>query len=752
MSTTGSWLDIYLNELLVLARICDKCNYTSRKSEAPLKASFKPRARLLKLLGDQLIGTPQLAVFELVKNSYDADADKVEITILNPEDISKGCIDVTDIGGEGMSLDTIINVWLEPGADHKQTAREQGNRTPKHKRLPLGEKGVGRFAVHKLGQVIELTTKTKDSPEVFLRIDWTILDDCKYIEDAEIEIEERDSPQVFPDGKTGTKIVIRKLNSSFSRGDVRNLYRNVQSIKSPFEFETYRRDSSVSSFDVSLSVPGHDDWTTDLFDLEAIVEQSLFKFSFLFSDDTWSWDYQFTPSERLKKQFKIEGRQISETDSYLELPKPKIGGEVNFHSLYQDDRVGFLKDVGPILGEIYVFDFDAALGEQNAIKKWLSENQGIRVYRDGIRVYNYGEPSDDWLEMDSRRVNRLGKGINRRIAVGAISLDLEHSPSLIEKTNREGFIENETFFKLKTVINSALGKLESLRHIDKDRLRQVTKKSTSASLIELDNPVDELKQIAVENGWEETLAPAIERTEKRYNDMQDIMLSAGMAGLNMTIAFHEIQHGIADAKRNLLAGKDISIVIEQFDRFELLLDTYANLLKQEKSREWELKSLLQSNIDLADVRFTLHDIISSCPILSGEHPNYVVRAQRNLIISAVNNLIDNSIYWLDQRWGGKTDKKYIHIGVSEEFDKGPAIIIADNGPGWRDISKDEMVKPFKTTKSGGMGIGLYYTNTVMQMLGGELVLLDQGEIDGVPEQADGGIVALVFNGGTPCKK
>ena len=108
---------------------------------------------------------------------------------------------------------------------------------------------------------------------------------------------------------------------------------------------------------------------------------------------------------------------------------------------------------------MYVFDFDAALGEQNPIKKWLSENQGIRVYRDGIRVYNYGEPNDDWLEMDSRRVNRLGKGINRRIAVGAVSLELEHSPNLVEKTNREGFIENETFLKLKVLINSALGKL-----------------------------------------------------------------------------------------------------------------------------------------------------------------------------------------------------------------------------------------------------------------------------------------------------
>jgi len=458
-----------------------------------MKASFRPRARLLKLLGDQLIGTPQLAIFELVKNSYDADADAVQITISSPEDINSASIEVTDTGGEGMNLDTILNVWLEPGADHKHIKRLQGKRTTKHNRLPLGEKGVGRFAVHKLGQVIELTTKTENTPEVFLRIDWAILDNCKYIDDAEIEIEERDTPKVFLDGKTGTKIVIRELNSALTRGEVRNLYRNIQSIKSPFEFATFRLDSLTPTFDVSLLVPGHEEWTTDLFDLKTIIEQSLFRFSFLFSGDTWSWDYEFSPNEQLKKQFKIEGRKTSSDNVYLELPRKPVASEIDLRSEYQSDRQNFLSDVGPILGEIYVFDFDAALGEQNAIKKFLSENQGIRVYRDGIRVYNYGEPDDDWLEMDNRRVNRLAKGINRRIAVGAISLELENSPELIEKTNREGFIENKTLVKLKTVVNSALGKLESLRQIDKGRLRRITKKSASVTLPGLDNPIEELK-------------------------------------------------------------------------------------------------------------------------------------------------------------------------------------------------------------------------------------------------------------------
>ena len=223
-----------------------------------MKASFKPRARLLKLLGDQLIGTSQLAIFELIKNSYDADAERVEVVISNPQNPSSAKIEVTDLGGEGMSLHTIKNVWLEPGAlDHRQVQKEQGKRSKKHGRLPLGEKGVGRFAVHKLGKVIELTTRSKGAKEIYLKIDWAILDEFKYIEDAKIEIVERDEPKVFVAKETGTRIVVSQLNNTLNQKDVRNLYRNALSIQSPFEFAKFKLDPKIPNFEVSLRVEGH---------------------------------------------------------------------------------------------------------------------------------------------------------------------------------------------------------------------------------------------------------------------------------------------------------------------------------------------------------------------------------------------------------------------------------------------------------------------------------------------------------------
>src|SRR5581483_7017467 len=111
---------------------------------------------LLQLIGDQLIGSARLAVFELVKNGYDADATKVTITISGLE-TGDPTITILD-NGDGMTLETIRDIWLVPAHEHREIQRKELRRT-RLNRLPLGEKGLGRFAVHKLGDVIELVTR-----------------------------------------------------------------------------------------------------------------------------------------------------------------------------------------------------------------------------------------------------------------------------------------------------------------------------------------------------------------------------------------------------------------------------------------------------------------------------------------------------------------------------------------------------------------------------------------------------------------
>ena len=165
------------------------------------KVGFKPRARLLLLLGDQLIRDPGVAVFELVKNAFDADSPAAIVTMSRLEDPSRGQIIVEDTG-VGMDADTVSTVWLEPGTDNRIRQKERGEPTPKYGRIPIGEKGVGRFAAHKLGNIIRLITRSSGSPEVVVEIDWeNDFKQKRYLEEVEIKIVER-IPEHFTGRRT----------------------------------------------------------------------------------------------------------------------------------------------------------------------------------------------------------------------------------------------------------------------------------------------------------------------------------------------------------------------------------------------------------------------------------------------------------------------------------------------------------------------------------------------------------------------
>ena len=102
---------------------------------------FKPRARMLLLLGDQLIRDPGIAVFELAKNAYDADSPYARITMSNISDQQSGSIVIED-AGTGMDYETVTNVWLEPGTDYRGMQRGAGVRTERYKRLPQEKKAL----------------------------------------------------------------------------------------------------------------------------------------------------------------------------------------------------------------------------------------------------------------------------------------------------------------------------------------------------------------------------------------------------------------------------------------------------------------------------------------------------------------------------------------------------------------------------------------------------------------------------------
>lgn len=710
-----------------------------------IRLPFRPRARLLQLLGDQLIGTPRLAVFELVKNAYDADARTVVVT-LDGLDGRDPVFTIKD-DGDGMTLATIRDVWLVPADDHREKQRKEKRRT-RLNRLPLGEKGIGRFAVHKLGNRIELVTRASGEPECIVEIDWQVLIRKPYLSDAEVTVRTR-SPEVFMGGETGTRLVISELrDKEWSRGEVRRLLRQITSISSPFA-------DRQNEFVASLEVPEHPEWIRGLPSITEMLTRAPWFYHFEFDGQRFQWSYEF----RGVPNIKLEKRKIIESSRPLliaaEADRDPFGLDQSLRSrelrrVTADTET--LDGVGPIQGTFFVFDRDrevlANLGDSALIQNFLNENGGVRVYRDGIRVYNYGEPNDDWLGLDLRRVNTPTRNISRNIVVGAIDLSLENSGGLTEKTNREGFVENGAYRRLRQIVLGTVAVLEIERKEDKDKIRSLTGKGRDLEADRIRKPLEELRTAARRHQVEGQLEPYIRKIETDYGDMRETMLRAGLSGLGLAIIFHEVERGVRVLYETIEKTGDVTIVRTQAKELVRMLDGFTELLRKGDRRPRSLQLLLTRARDLNRVRFRTHHVRLVCPALAEGARDAEPSFTFGLVLGALNNILDNSFYWLRVRWPSAYDKpsaRAIYMDINRDFPEGPALVIADTGPGFQD-DPERLIRPFFSRRPEGMGLGLYYANLVMDLNGGRLLFPDAADL-GVPAEFDGATIALVFNEG-----
>ncbi len=698
-----------------------------------VKQPFRPRARVLQLLGDELIGSPRLAVFELVKNAYDADANEA-IVRLNLTQPNGSMIAVTD-DGEGMSLDVLRSVWLVPGDDHRRRQRQNDERSRRHHRLPLGEKGLGRFAVHKLGNRITLTTRAHDSDECVVDIDWNTLIEKPFLDEAPVTILVRE-PEVFTGEQTGTCIEVRELRPpEWTRREVRSLCNQITSICSPFE--------RPGEFRAVLQAPGREYWIDDLPDFEAILKRAMWRFQFRLDQEHLDCTYEFRPAAG----FKLERRKVTKTGDRLQLP-PVPGDGRGDHNVVADAST--THGIGPVSGEFYVFDRDREvlnrLGNTRLMTDYLDQNGGVRVYRDGVRVYNYGEHGDDWLGLDLRRVNVPTRRISRNIILGAVHLSLSDSYGLREKTNREGFIENDACARLRQIVLGALGALEAERRIDKERMRQITDQRSGAVASRIEPPIQELRQALARQGSGERFEPYVAKIERDYRDMQETLLTAGMSGLNLAVVFHEVEHGVRALRRVIVEGRDLEEAARQAEELMRVLDGFATLLRRDSRKLHNARRLVAAAQQFNLLRFRHHRVRFDSPLL-GRDRGFELRCALGLVLGALNNLIDNSLYWMRVRWPDcpadtSRSPRRLFVDESRELEGGPAIVVADSGVGFQD-TPDHLAQPFFTRKPNGMGIGLYYANLAMELNGGRLAFPQPDEVE-IPPEYDGAVVAMVF--------
>jgi len=660
-----------------------------------------------------------LAVFELVKNAYDADATSCTVTAHDIETPRITRIVVED-DGSGMTVDTVRNVWLEPGTEFRKAQRDEGKRSDKFKRLPLGEKGVGRFAAHKLGDVISMVTRSEGHDEVEVHIDWRRFSKDLYLDQVPVEVRTR-KPIVFTELKTGTRIEISKVRQgeAWTRGRLRELHRSITSICSPF--------GGPASFQASLRVEPPNNWLDNLLDVSSVLEQSLFRASGVISGTELKYKYEFVPLPGMVG--KIERRDAAKT-----IPLPGAAGNEK-----KIDLTPY--SIGEVRFELRVFDRDPLVleltSDKTALKKYLDVNGGLRVYRDGVRIFDFGEPGNDWLNLGGRRVNIPTGRISNNQIIGAVHLKADASSSLVEKTNREGFIENDAYEAFRHAVLFAVAQIEFERNDDKERVRSfysrgVAKRPVLDEIAELRNEIESRKL-----GTD--LISHVNRIEREFLSVEETLLTAATSGLTLTVIIHEVEKAIKELLAAVRSEAPIDRIRKLAEQLGRMIDGLTFLTRKSGTSVESASALIDQAVFNMEYRFRAHGIQVENGMKTKD-PDFQVRCVRRLVVGTLMNLMDNSIYWLEAKGG---QQKKIYVGSTLDLDRvKPALVVADNGPGFQD-APEHLVQPFVSRKPDGMGLGLHLANEVAKLHHGAL-LFPRREDLGLPVDYNGAIVALQF--------
>ena len=428
------------------------------------KPDFRLRidAHALVQLGEQLITDDEQALLELVKNSYDADADWAKIRIKGDYVPTKsdfvpaeavGLIEIED-NGTGMGQRAIENGWLLISLSLKREQKTNLKRTPKHHRLPLGDKGLGRLGTMKLGKCLSVETRNSPTEQGWLvTFQWSDVKSGTPLDQVPITWR-----RVPANGQTGTTVRIfglRNLDTWRSDRRKKRLELRLSGLISPFETE--------NEFEVHLDLNGRDidftrisaklrqtatmtfdyDWDGKRLRVGGKLKLTWFRKKregydeFIARDEGKALFQELKQNPGLVKEFQP---QLSREPSwFLEISREVGGEDLPFSEL---DAV----NPGPFSGALDYFDLDSDIelpakvfGNASDYRTLVKQLAQIYVYRDGFGI----RMPNDWLNLGGAWTSQTGfYSLKPNNVIGFFRISVEGNPELIEKSDREGFTEN----------------------------------------------------------------------------------------------------------------------------------------------------------------------------------------------------------------------------------------------------------------------------------------------------------------------
>lgn len=702
---------------------------------------FKPRARLIRTIGDKLVSGPIAAVVELVKNSHDADASYSDIKFSSDNDSS--WIDLTD-DGHGMTFYTIIGSWLEPATDHKVTR----DYSAKGRRL-LGSKGIGRFASARLGNLMTLATSAlsedkKHTELTIVKIDWKQFDTQNYLDDVQIKIRRCIRKKTYP---TGTKIRVRELRDQWNSKEISDLNIELRRLISPVKNSQTDQKDKANPFTIFLDLM---DYPTKFHPVSTDKDFKLEKIKVEAAPILESADYEVLGTFDSDGNFKGEMRFHATGDANSEV----------ISESFPLDTKSELFSCGEVSVRFLIFDREPESIEaliiraglegygKRAARKILDDMTGVGIYRDSFRIRPYGDKDQDWLELSRRRVDNPTMRIGPNQIAGFISIADEYQSNLIERSSREGLEANGSYRRLQQLIIGLLGTaVEPMRRKVREGTGKGKNKARHVQFIE-----------AAEFAWKEQILAEIPfQKRKRSRDILDkaqeelrkrvieqieherILEARATLGKIIAEVLHELRNPLKSIAGLLKHLKFDWNKISETHNPELKIK-YLNRVEENIKQSVRMEKLLSQLDPLATKRSgppTRQDayphIVSSIEVMMNKAQDHGILIQLegekklfyvgygDEIQTALINLIDNAIFWLVKQ--NESDPKIVISTFKEASNF--KIRVTDNGPGIKsNFIKSIFEAGFTTKISDGQGLGLAISRESLARIGGSLDLVN----------------------------
>ncbi len=334
---------------------------------------FTVASALLRELGERLVGQAHIALAELIKNSYDADASVVELTVEEDEII------VSD-NGHGMTRGAFTDYWMRIGSPHK----EEQELSPQGRPL-TGSKGVGRLAAQFLAHDLRIETSAGRGRELLeAKVDWDEAVEAGELTEARALVQSSRRKGDFPDGShQGTRLTLKHLKQEWDADDLQLLGRELWPLRPPFRASRDER----SAFDIRLS--------SNLEGAEESFEEQMKAILDL-------WDARIT-GRLIPLEEDPDGRPGGRRTVQISV---ELGGRVKNHrQILERCKLDSLDY------EIRVFDLryrQPAGIKVGVAREYLNRFGGVHVYDAGFHLPYYG-PEADWLQIEMDHSHRVSR-------------------------------------------------------------------------------------------------------------------------------------------------------------------------------------------------------------------------------------------------------------------------------------------------------------------------------------------------------